>query len=499
MRKRGELTPKQKRFAEEYVVDGNAAGAARRAGYSEQASKAIGRQNLQNPRIVELINQIRDSSWPADHVERRPVKDLIPYARNARMHSEEQVGQIAASMREWGWTNPILVDEANGIIAGHGRVLAAQKLGIEEVPVMTAKGWSEAQKRAYVIADNKLAENASWDGDALRLELEGLAEMDFDLPLIGFSDFEISNLLTTEEELERAEETPDVPVNPVTVSGDLWHLGEHRVLCGDATSADDVQNLLAGGLIEPHLMVTDPPYGVEYDANWRNEADRANGRPIGAMATGKVSNDDRADWSEAYSLFPGDVCYVWHAGLKTTVYEDLSECSFEVRAQIIWSKSNFPIGRGHYHVKHEPCWYAVRKGKTAHWAGDRKQSTIWEIAKPSKSETGHSTQKPIECMRKPIINNSKAGDAVYDPFLGSGTTLIAAQMEGRRCYGLEDDPAYVDVIVQRWQTFTGQEAKHENGKTFDELHSERYDPAQDSAESYNDGITAMREAHVSPA
>ena len=209
-------------------------------------------------------------------------------------------------------------------------------------------------------------------------------------------------------------------------------------------------------------MVTDPPYGVEYDADWRNKAFRSDGSVIGDRAVGKVENDDKADWREAWALFPGEVAYVWHAGsMAHIVAESLLACDFNIRAQIIWSKSQFVIGRGDYHPHHEPCWYAVKKTGKGHWNGDRKQSTIWNIDKPKKSETGHSTQKPVECMRRPIVNNSSPGQAVYEPFCGSGTTLIACEMEGRACHAIELNPAYIDVIVKRWEDFTGEKAELE--------------------------------------
>jgi ParB-like chromosome segregation protein Spo0J len=351
--------------------------------------------------------------WPADQVERRPLAGLIPSARNARTHSDAQVAQIAASIREWGWTMPILVDEAGTIIAGHGRVLGAVRLGLDEVPVMVARGWSDAQKRAYMIADNKLGLNAGWNDELLRIELGDLASMGFDLPLVGFSDLELSALnVSGNPGLTDPDEVPEAPVEPVTRPGDLWVLGNHRLLCGDATKADDVAKALGG--VRPHLMVTDPPYGVNYNADWRNHAFRANGSPIAGTAIGKVSNDDRTDWREAWALFPGDVAYAWHppGAMQVNHFEALVAAGFEIRMQIIWAKQQFPIGRGNYHVQHEPCWYAVRKTKTAHWSGDRTQSTLWQINKPVKSETGHSTQKPVECMKRPIENNSSPGQAV---------------------------------------------------------------------------------------
>jgi DNA modification methylase len=416
------------------------------------------------------------TDWPADKVERRAVADLVPYARNARTHSEAQVAQIAASIKEWGWTTPCLIDPEGGIIAGHGRILAAQKLGIKEVPCMVAEGWTDAQKKAYVLADNKLALNAGWDDDLLKVELGELSDLDFDLDLIGFDESELAGLLDTTEGLTDPDATPEVQAEAITVKGDTWLLGKHRLRCGDSTSADDVATLLNG--VEPHLMVTDPPYGVEYDPDWRNRADRANGKPYGASAVGTVQNDDKADWSEAYVLFPGDVAYVWHpAGATGLVFgETLQRSGFDIRMVIIWAKQQFPIGRGHYHVQHEPCFYAVRKksGATAHWNGDRKQSTLWQIDKPRKSDTGHGTQKPVECMRRPIVNNSSPGQAVYEPFCGSGTTIIAGEMEGRHIYAMELDERYCDVIIRRWQEFTGQSATLESdGRTFGEIEAER--------------------------
>jgi DNA modification methylase len=405
------------------------------------------------------------TQWPADSVDRKSVKDLIPYARNARTHSDNQIAQIAASMKEWGWTNPVLIDEDGGIIAGHGRVLAAQKLNIPDVPTMTATGWSDAKKRAYILADNQLALNAGWDMDMLKLELTELDDLEFDLDLIGFDDDFLANLLIDGTEgLTDPDDVPETPDDPITVEGDVWIMGNHRIICGDSTSADTVDKLL--GSVKPHLMVTDPPYGLEYDAEWRDDRDRTNTR-----ATGKVLNDDRADWREAWALFPGDVAYVWHAGLRAReVVESLEVCGFAMRAQIIWGKSQLAMSRGHYHFQHEPCWYAVRKNATGHWAGDRKQSTLWQIDKPKKSETGHSTQKPVECMKRPIENNSSPGQAVYEPFSGSGTTIIAGEMTGRHIYAIELSPAYVDVAVKRWQDFTGQDAVHEaSGETFNTM------------------------------
>ena len=419
-------------------------------------------------------------AWPADAVERRPVADLVPYARNARTHSGEQVAQLAAAIREFGWTIPVLVDEQSNIIAGHGRVLAAQSLGLTDIPVMVARGWTEEQRRLYVIFDNKSALNAGWDEDILRLEMLDLREGGVDLGLSGFGTIELASLFKTAKGATDPDDVPEPPAVPVSALGDVWVLGKHRLACGDCTDAEVVDAVLAGA--KPHLMVTDPPYGVEYNPSWRVEAPTLTSNRSGGTAEGKVSNDDRADWREAWALFPGEVAYVWHSALHAaTVQESLAVCDFNFRAQIIWAKQNHPMGRGHYHWRHEPCWYAVRKSATGHWQGDRKQNTLWEIAH-AKSDTGHSTQKPVECMKRPIENNSVAGDAIYEPFSGSGTTIIAAEMTGRRCHAIELNPVYIDVAVTRWQAFVGQEAHlEETGETFSQVQARRRPPQEKAA------------------
>ncbi len=402
-------------------------------------------------------------------IDYRPIGALIPYARNARTHSEAQVALIAGSIREYGFTNPVLVDGTNGIIAGHGRVLAARKLGLGAVPVIELAHLSEAQKRAYVLADNRLAEQAGWDRDLLALELGDLREMAVDLASLGFEAGELDALLNAGAADPREEDVPPLPAVPVSRPGDLWILGPHRLICGDATDAVTVARVLGG--VMPHLMVTDPPYGVAYDPAWRNQAGAAR-----TKRTGKVLNDDRADWRAAWALFPGDVAYVWHGALHaTTVAESLMATGFAIRSQIIWAKERLVLSRGDYHWQHEPCWYAVREKATGHWSGDRKQTTLWQI--PSRDQdaaTVHGTQKPVDCMRRPMLNNSSPGQAVYEPFCGSGTTIIAAETCGRHCHAVELDPPYVDVAVARWQAFTGRAAMLEaTGETFATVSAER--------------------------
>ena len=408
-----------------------------------------------------------------ERIETWPLSRLQPYAKNAKQHGADQVTKIAASMAEFGWTVPCLVGEDGELIAGHGRVLAATQLGLTEAPVIVLGHLSEAQRNAYRIADNKLTELGTWDAALLSEELNALLADDFDLSLIGFSNDELQTLLAGDEGSDTGpkageDEVPETPEDPVTRPGDLWILGNHRLLCGDSTVATDVERVLNG--VSPLLMVTDPPYGVEYDPSWRNQAGTAK-----TKRTGKVLNDDRADWREAWALFPGDVAYVWHGALHAaTVAESLEVSGFTIRSQIIWAKDRLVLSRGDYHWQHEPAWYAVRKAGKGHWAGDRKQTTLWHIANKDQDEnTVHSTQKPVECMRRPIMNNSSPGQAVYEPFSGSGTTIIAGEMTGRHVHAIELNPAYVDVAVKRWQDFTGQKATLEgDGRTFNELEAE---------------------------
>ncbi len=413
-------------------------------------------------------------SFAPDAIETWPLDRLRPYARNAKTHGPEQVAKIAASMAEFGWTVPVLVSSDGEVIAGHGRILAATQLGLSDAPVIVLDHLSEAQRRAYRIADNKLTELGEWNDGFLSEELKGLAEDEFDLSLIGFSEAELSALLDGIEDDDSAaregeDEIPETPEDPVTRPGDLWILDNHRLLCGDATVLTDAERLL--GTVKPLLMVTDPPYGVDYDPAWRNKAGAA-----ATKRTGKVLNDDRADWREAWALFPGDVAYVWHGALHAAVVaESLEAAGFNVRSQIIWAKDRLVLSRGDYHWQHEPCWYAVRKTGKGHWAGDRKQTTLWQIAhRDQDTETVHGTQKPVECMRRPILNNSSPGQAIYEPFMGSGTTLIAAETTGRICLGIELNPAYVDVAIDRWQQFTGQPAVLDGeDRTFDDLRNAR--------------------------
>ena len=388
-------------------------------------------------------------------VETWPLARLIPYARNPR-RNDDAVGQMCAAIKEFGFKIPIVARSDGTVVEGHLRLKAARQLGLDAVPVALADDLSEAQIKAFRLLANRSASWAAWDDELLTLELHDLQDAGYDLGLTGFDAGELRSLLDDAPAIGLTDENtvPEAPASPVTRPGELILLGPHRLLCGDATRADDVARLLDGA--RPQLTVTDPPYGVSYDPSWRNDAGVSATR-----RTGKVANDDRADWREAWALFKGDVAYVWHAAVHaTTVADSLTACGFELRAQVIWAKNRFALGRGDFHWQHEPCWYAVRKGARSHWQGARDQSTLWSIAAAGAEDaaTVHGTQKPAEAMRRPIVNNSARGEAIYDPFAGSGTTLIAAETVGRVCLALELEPGYCDVIVQRWEAFTGQAA-----------------------------------------
>lgn len=405
------------------------------------------------------------NSW---QIETWDINRFIPYARNPRKN-DAAVDRMAASIQEFGFKIPVLARSSGEVVDGHLRLKAARRLGITEIPVILCDEWTPAQVKAFRLMVNRSVTWAEWDDDLLGLELLDLKNLDFDLGLTGFDEQELAKLLAAQDATDGLcdeDDAPPAPQTPTTRLGDLWLLGRHRLLCGNSTDAQDVSRVL--GSVKPTLLVTDQPYGVQYDPEWRKRAGVNNSNRMG-----KVRNDDRADWREAWALFPGDVAYVWHGALHaSTVSDGLESCGFEIRSQIVWAKPSLVMGRGHYHWQHEPCWYAVRG--TGHWNGDRKQSTLWHIENRNQdAETVHSTQKPVECMRRPIVNNSSPGQAIYEPFSGSGTTIIACEKEARIALAIELEPAYVDVAVIRWQNFTGKKAVLEGGGSFDEVALER--------------------------
>jgi len=381
-------------------------------------------------------------------LERRKLSSLKKYAHNPRILSKHDGNHLRQSLEKFGQCEPIVINADGTIIGGHQRVRTMKSLKESMVDVyVPERALDDQEVRELNIRLNRNI--GEWDFDILANEWD-----ENDLLSWGFLDGELG--LDVEEVDSSDEEDDDelTPVpDPITKPGDLYILGDHRLLCGDSTNPDDVQKLLGGA--EPILMVTDPPYGVNYDASWREVAKSGDN-----LAIGKVQNDDKINWSLAWSLFPGNAAYVWHAAwFCSEVQQSLEEAEFKIICQIIWKKQSFPMSRGDYHWQHEPCWYAVRKGQKHNWQGSRKESTIWEInnlhpfgkAKDEYDRTNHSTQKPLECMRRPILNNSSNGEGVYDPFVGSGTTLIACEDLKRKSYCMEIDPGYCDIIVERWK------------------------------------------------
>lgn len=407
-------------------------------------------------------------------IEYWPVARLIPYARNARTHTEAQIAEIAGSIRSFGFSNPIQISSAGDVVAGHGRLAAARKLGLEEVPVVVLP-LSELKRRQLILADNRIAQNAGWDSQMLSLELADLSAMGAELSALGFTSKELARALSSVESgLTDEDQIPDLGEVAISRPGDIWQLGPHRIVCGDSRDDSLVQALFAGAI--PQLMVTDPPYGVQYDPEWRHRRGVNN-----SARKNKIKNDEIADWTPTWDLFPGEIAYVWHGALRSTIVaESLAKSGFAIRAQIIWAKERLVMSQGDYHWQHEPCWYAVRK--KGNWTGDRKQTTLWTIGSGGQdAETKHATQKPVECMRKPMLNNSNPGQAIYEPFLGSGTTLIAAQSCGRVCLGIEIDPLFVDLAVRRWQAFTGEmAARASDNVSFDVLCRETPPSEQES-------------------
>ncbi|HEV1287602.1 MAG TPA: DNA methyltransferase [Bryobacteraceae bacterium] len=431
----------------------------------------------------------RDTALPSEvslEIQTWSIDKLVFYARNPRKN-DAAVDRMCGSIREFGFKIPCLVRSDGEVIDGHLRLKAARKLGITDIPVILCDEWTPAQVKAFRLMVNRSATWADWDDDLLKLELMDLQTSDYDLALTGFDTKEIDSLILNDVPDEDA--VPPAPAIPVSRVRDLWLCGSHRVLCGDAIDPEAVSRLL--GDRKPLLMVVDPPYGIELDSEWR---DRAHLNKRGPAEPGclkhrtkghqetTISGDTRADWSEAFALVPSlEVAYAWHASRFTReVLDGLLRIGFVHHQQIIWDKGRAVLTRTHYWFAHEPCWY-VRK-KNAPWYGKAgENSTIWNSPSPkfimggsNEEKFDHPTQKPVALMRKSILNHTKGGESVYDPFLGSGTTLAAADVTGRVCYGLELDPKYVDVVIQRWQGLSGMKATLEgDGRTFDAIQKDR--------------------------
>lgn len=430
-------------------------------------------------------------------VEYRPLDSLVPYARNARTHSDAQVAEIAGSIRAFGFTNPVLIAEDGTLIAGHGRVLAARKLGMETVPTIVLAGLSETQRRALVLADNRIAMNAGWDEELLALELSDLQEAGFDLGLTGFGDDELQNLLygshDEQDGLTEDDAIPEVPATPVTRRGDLWLLGDHRLLCGDSTSPEDVGRLMNGE--RAALFATDPPYLVDYDGT-----NHPTKKTASAQAK-KIANkdwgddyieqphwDDSAQGPQFYEAFckvaiehaiAEDVAwYCWHASRRQRMLETVWD-QFDVlhHQQIIWAKSRPVLTRSVMLWAHEPCLFGWRRGKKPRINREGFESwptTVWNIPSSEIETREHPTSKPVKVFTLPMQLHTRPGDICYEPFSGSGSQLIAGEKTGRRVYGLELSEAFCDVVVKRWQAFTGKAARLDgDGRRFDEIAADR--------------------------
>ena len=404
-----------------------------------------------------------------------PVEKLIPYARNARTHSAEQVAQVAASIAEFGWTNPILAGADGIVIAGHARLLAARKLGMTEVPVIVLDHLTESQRRALVLADNRLALNAGWDEEMLRVEMAALDEDGFNLELVGFTDEEIEGLLRDPEEVNAGntddDAVPETPETAITVPGEVWILGAHRLLCGDATQMGDVEKVLAGGLAD--MVFCDPPYNVNYGATMK---DKLRGKKR------KIANDDLG---QDFEQFLRDACVNILAVTKGAVYICMSSSELHTLQKafreagghwstfVIWAKNTFTMGRSDYQRQYEPMLYGWKEGTDHFWCGARDQGDVWFVKKPVANDL-HPTMKPVELVERAVGNSSKSRDTVLDPFGGSGSTLIACEKVGRQARLIELEPKYCDVIIRRWQEFTGKEASLDgDGRSFAAVAAER--------------------------
>lgn len=391
-------------------------------------------------------------------IEYLKTEEIVPYANNPRNNDGEAVDRVAASIMEYGFKSPIIIDNDNVIIAGHTRYKAAKKLNLDNVPVIKATDLTPAQIKAYRIADNKVAEYSSWDNELLSIELEGLQEFDFDLDLTGFEDFEIEELLSDNEEPEVEDDNYEIeiPAEPNAKVGDLYKLGNHYLLCGDSTNIEDVERLTGGETVD--LLITDPPYNVDYEGT------------AGKIQNDKMENEEfRMFLSNAFYaadnvMKNGASFYIWHADSEGYNFRGAcNDVDWQVRQCLIWNKSSMVMGRQDYHWKHEPCLYGWKSGASHKWESDRKQTTVLEFDKPTRN-ADHPTMKPIPLFDYQIKNNTKQGDRVLDLFAGSGTTLIACEQNGRISYNMELDPKFVDVIIDRWETLTGEKAVLMNGE-----------------------------------
>ena len=418
-------------------------------------------QNLGTAGPGDLESTVKPAWFMPEELVRRPISELIPYARNARTHSPEQIRQLRASLREFGFVNPVLIDSAGNIIAGHGRVLAAEAEGMDEVPCVLVEHLSDAQRRAYILADNRLAEMSGWDLDMVALELEDLQLEGIDLSITGFSEADLE-MEDPNAEPEAAQDDddngePDESAPPRTEDGDVWKLGDHILLCGNCSEKPLLEQFLrGGGNLKIDLLLTDPPYGVEY---------------VGKTGDAMTIENDGTDRDALLKLLSGAFTavqdhlregaayYIWCASRTWDVFvQAVESLGWQVREQLIWNKDTFVMGRQDYQWKHEPCLYGWKPGAAHKWCSDRSQTTVIDCPRP-KASREHPTMKPIPLFDRLIRNSTEVGDVVYDPFGGSGTTLLACEQAGRRCITVEIAPKYCDVILRRWEALTGRTAE----------------------------------------
>jgi DNA modification methylase len=424
-------------------------------------------KKLQKPPTIEGL-RVTSLKAVVHRIEQWLIDKLNPFEKNPRTHSDAQITQIEKSIVEFGFNNPILVDSKGCVIAGHGRLLAARKLGLKEVPVIVLDHLSDAERRAFMIADNKLAENAGWDEDLLRAELAALDAEDFDVSLLGFADEELAQLLASEETtggLTDEDDVPELPETPVSRTGDLWKLGDHKVLLGDATKPKDVQRLMNGEKAD--LVFTDPPYNVDYEGYTQQRLKIKGDR----MSDADFKNFlDAAFRSIRTVVKPGASLYVCHSSSCQREFQNALEgAGFEIRNPIIWAKNTFAWGFGRYKFQHEPMFYAHVAGQKDPWYGNKSQSTLWQENKPAANRI-HPTAKPVELVERALINSSKAGHIVVDLFGGSGSTLIGCERRGRRARLMEIDPQYGDCIIRRFQEYTGKQAVLDgSGRSFEQM------------------------------
>lgn len=419
--------------------------------------------------------------WPVrDAAQYKPLDWFIPFEANARTHPQAQIDLLATLLHTHGPDQPIVVDEVRLILKGHGRLIGARQGGLTHFTFIQRFGLTQAEKDAMRFQDNQVSLLSGWDKQLATAGMASLKLAGYDMTKLGFPEAQLRvwGITAGTDAAVDPEEAGEPPAEPVVRLGDIWLLGDHRLICGDSTEAATVQRLLGADL--PNLMVTDPPYGVNYDPSWRAQARNGSGERLSTgrnRARGQVQNDAQASWEAAYRLFSGNVAYVWHGERQLlTVGTELERIGFQLRNLIVLSKPQLVVSRGHYHSRHETCWYAVRDGGTADWQGDRRQTTVWDDI-PTRTgaggdrddgSTGHGTQKPVMCMQRPMENNSSAGAFVYDPFCGSGTTIIAAELTGRKALCVELDPAYCQVAIERWQRVTGNLATC-GGRTLDQI------------------------------